>query len=169
MAPFWRARVWPASVEQRPEPGAPAGGVLVDVLSNEGKNLKMEFSANGVRATAGSLRGAEGVRLAHAWTDGGVVAAPVTNGAQVLHLSVALCVLNDTYREAQRLGIEIEGVAVEADGGFDDDWHSTGIGYSVTLDTRASGEDLERLNAVVDAVAEIPRAIRAGAAVVRRT
>ena len=49
------------------------------------------------------------------------MAAPAANGAQLLHLSVALCVLNDTYREASRLGIEIDGVAVEADGGFDDE------------------------------------------------
>ena len=80
---------------------------------------------------------------------------------------MALCVLNDTYREAQRLGIEIDGVAVEADGGFDDEWQSTGIEYFVALDTHASGEDLEHLNAMVDAVAEIPRAIRAGARVTR--
>jgi hypothetical protein len=52
--------------------------------------------------------------LHHTWTDEGVIAAPAANGAQVLHLSVALCVLNDTYREAERLGIEVDGVAVEA-------------------------------------------------------
>lgn len=139
----------------------------LDVLGAAGKNPRMELSAHGVRATAGSLRAADGVRLDHAWTREGVVTAPVTNGAQVLHLSVALCVLNDTYREAQHLGIEIDGVAVVADGGFDDEWHSTGIEYFVALDTHASGEDLEHLNAMVDAVAEIPRAIRAGARVTR--
>lgn len=89
------------------------------------------------------------------------------NGAQLLHRSVALCVLNDTYREAARLGIEIDGKAVAADGGFDGEWHSTGIGYSVTLDARASTEDLERLRGVVDEVAEVPKAIRAGASVSR--
>lgn len=141
----------------------------LDVLGGEGENPRMELSANGVSATAGSLRTADGVRFDHAWTDDGVVASPVTNGAQVLHLSVALCVLNDTYREAQRFGIQIEGVAIEADGGFDDAWHSTGIEYSVVLDTRASHDDLERLSACVDAVAEVPRVLRAGATVVRRT
>ena len=127
----------------------------------------MVLSSNGVSATAGSLRATEGVSLDHAWTDEGAVASPVSNGAQVLHLSVALCVLNDTYREAQRLGIEIEGVAVEADGGFDDEWHSMGIEYAVVLDTDASEEELTQLSAAVDAVAEIPRAIRAGARVTR--
>jgi hypothetical protein len=128
----------------------------------------MELSVFGVRATAGTLRAQEGVVLEHSWTDEGVVAGPTANGAQVLHLSVALCIVNDTYREAARLGIEIDGVAVEADGGFDGEWRSTGIDYSVTLDTRASTQDLERLRAVVDEVAEIPRAIRAGASVTRR-
>jgi uncharacterized OsmC-like protein len=125
----------------------------------------MELSVHGTRAAAGSLRPPTGVRLQHAWTDQGVVADPVTNGAQVLHLSVALCILNDTYREAERLGIDLAGVAVDADGGFDDDWHSTGIEYSVVLDTQASQEDVRRLCDVVDEVAEIPRAIRAGTTV----
>lgn len=106
--------------------------------------------------------------LHHTWTDEGVVATPAVNGAQLLHLSVALCVLNDTYREAERLGIEMAGVVVEADGGFDDDWRSTGIAYAVTLDSPATASDLARLGALVDEVAEIPRAIRAGAAVERR-
>lgn len=128
----------------------------------------MNLSPLGVRATAGTLRAVEGVVLHHTWTDGGVVATPAVNGAQLLHLSVALCVLNDTYREAERLGIEMAGVIVEADGGFDDDWRSTGITYAVTLDSPATAADLARLTARVDEVAEIPRAIRAGAAVERR-
>ena len=128
----------------------------------------MELSPFGVSVTAGTLRAPEGVALQHQWTEQGVVASPAANGAQVLHLSVALCVLNDTYREAERLGITVDGVAVEADGGFDDEWRSTGIEYSVTLDSRAPTVDLDRLGAVVDAVAEIPRAVRAGAPVSRR-
>ncbi|HYO38063.1 MAG TPA: OsmC family protein [Nocardioidaceae bacterium] len=128
----------------------------------------MDLSPLGVRATAGTLRAAQGVVLPHTWTDHGVVAAPAANGAHLLHLSVALCVLNDTYREAERLGIEVDGVAVEADGGFDDDWRSTGVVYSVTVRARASTEELAQLRAVVDEVAEIPRALRAGAPVTPR-
>lgn len=128
----------------------------------------MELSPLGVRASAGTLREAEGTRLGHAWTDEGVIAGPTENGAHLLHVSVAFCVLNDTYREAQALGIPIAGVAVEADGGFDEQWRSTGITYAVTLDSPASPDDLERLVAAVDEVAEIPRAVRAGAAVSRR-
>lgn len=128
----------------------------------------MDLSPFGVRATAGSLRATDGVVLPHAWTEEGVAAAPATNGAQVLHLSVALCILNDTYREAERLGIRVDGVAVEADGGFDDEWRSTGIEYAVTLDSPAILDDVARLTAAVDEVAEIPRAIRTGAPVARR-
>ena len=127
----------------------------------------MELSPLGVRATAGTLRASEGVVLHHVWTDEGVVAAPIANGAQVLHLSVALCVLNDTYREAERLGIEVDGVVVEADGSFDEEWRSTGIEYSVALDSGAGAEDVARLEAAVDEAAEIPRAIRAGVPVTR--
>ena len=128
----------------------------------------MDLSPFGVTATAGTLRAPAGVVLPHQWTEEGVVASPAANGAHVLHLSVALCVLNDTYREAERLGVTVEGVAVEADGSFDEEWRSTGIEYSVTLDCAASAEAVERLGIVVDEVAEIPRAVRAGAPVRRR-
>lgn len=127
----------------------------------------MDLSPLGVRATAGTLRDLEGVVFEHAWTVEGVVAGPASTGAHLLHLSVALCVLNDTYREAERLGIEVDGIAVEADGGFDSDWCSTGISYSVTLDSPAVAEELARLADVVDEVAEIPRAVRAPAQVQR--
>jgi hypothetical protein len=80
----------------------------------------------------------------------------------------SLCVLNDTYREAERLGLDLDGVAVEADGLFDTEWRSTGVEYAVILDSRAPAEDLARLTAVVDEMAEIPRVIRAGAPVTRR-
>ena len=126
------------------------------------------LSPYGVRATAGSLRGEGGVVLPHAWTPEGVVAAPATNGAQVLHLAVALCVLNDLYREADVRGIPLRGVAVTADGGFDEGWASTGVHYQVELDAPAADEVLRDLVLTVDEVAEIPRALRAGTEVVRR-
>jgi hypothetical protein len=62
----------------------------------------------------------------------------------------------------------VDGVAVEADGSFDEGWQSTGITYAVSLDSPASVEDLAHLRAVVEEVAEIPRAIRAGATVTPR-
>lgn len=127
----------------------------------------MELGTFGVRASAGTLRETDGVTLPHTWTPEGVVAGPVSNGAQVLHLSIAMCVLNDTFREAARLGIPVTGVMVEADGAFDDDWRSTGISYSVRLDSPAPPGDQASLLVAVDEVAEIPRALRSGTAVVR--
>jgi len=128
----------------------------------------MDLSPFGVRASAGTLRSGQGVTLEHPWTAEGVLAAPASNGAQVLHLAVALCVLNDTFREAQRLGVPVDGVAVEADGGFDDAWRSKGITYEVTVDSPAPADDVARLTTAVDEVAEIPRALRAGATVARQ-
>ncbi len=126
-----------------------------------------ELSPFGVRVASGSLREGDGVVLPHAWTEAGVLAAPVTNGAQALHLAVALCVLNDTYREAERLVVPIQGVVVSADGAFDDVWTSTGITYDITVDTPARPDALALLLEVVDEVAEIPRVLRAGADVRR--
>ena len=126
-----------------------------------------DLSPFGVAASAGTLRTGVGVNLAHAWTPDGIDAAPASNGAQVLHLAVAMCILNDTFREAKELGIPVDGVAVTADGGYDSDWRSTGIRYSLTIDSPASSGDLGRLIALVDDVAEIPRALRAGTEVRR--
>ena len=115
-----------------------------------------------VRATSGTLREGEGVVLPHAWTDEGVLVGPAANGAQVLHLAVAFCVLNDAYREARRLDVPLAGVAVTADGGFDDVWTSTGVTYDIRVDTTAPAEAVDLLLEVVDEVAEVPRALRAG-------
>ena len=119
-----------------------------------------------VVAGAGTLRStAEGaVRFPHKWTAEGVtVDAPFT-GAHLLHLAAAGCVLNDVYREAENLGIAVRGVRVSASGAFNTDtWQSTGISYTVELDTAAAAAAVDELLRLVDSVAEIPKAIRAGA------
>ena len=86
-----------------------------------------------------------------------------------MHLATVGCVLNDLYREVAGLGLQLDGVQVTASGDFDTaTWTaSTGISYTVELDSPASSDELGRLLAVVDEVAEIPRAIRAGAPVQR--
>ncbi|MCL6669180.1 OsmC family protein [Streptomyces panaciradicis] len=126
----------------------------------------------GVVVSAGSLRSGDehAVRFPHRWTPEGVTVEADFTGAHLLHLAAAGCVLNDLYREAAGLGITLDGARVTASGGFDTgNWESTGIGYSVTLDSAAPAADLDRLLDVVDEVAEIPRALRAGASVGRRT
>ena len=123
-----------------------------------------------VRVSAGTMRpdGGALVEMPHRWTEQGVVVESQFTGAHLLHLAAAGCVLNDVYREAAALDLEVGGVRVTAQGGFDTDtWASTGISYQVELDSDASADALERLLARVDEVAEIPRALRAGAPVHR--
>jgi hypothetical protein len=120
--------------------------------------------------TAGSVREdpAAGWLVPHAWTDGGVVVRAAPNGAGVLHVAVALCVLNDTYREARDRGVDVAGVRVTARGEFDQaTWQSTGVTYAVQIDSPSPAADVSELVAHVDAVAEIPRALRAGMSVER--
>lgn len=108
------------------------------------------------------------LRLPHAWTDEGVTVSAVFTGAHLLHLAVAACVLNDAYREATTLGVRLDGVRVTARGGFDHrTWRSTGIEYAVELASAVPPERLLDLLDVLDEVAEVPRAVRQGAAVRR--
>jgi len=123
-----------------------------------------------VTASAGTLRDdtATGWTVPHDWTPEGVVVAGEGNGAAVLHLSVALCVLNDTFRESQSLGVPVAGVRVAAAGAFDtESWVSLGITYAVEIDSSAAPHELEEVLARVDEVAEVPRVLRAGMSVER--
>lgn len=125
-----------------------------------------------VAVASGSLKPLEGpvVQFPHRWTSEGVSVMTNVTGAHLLHLAAAGCVLNDVYREAEQLGIQVDGVRVEASGGYDfDSWQSTGIEYTVRIATPTSPAEVGRLLERVDAVAEIPRAIRAGAPVRRST
>ncbi len=123
-----------------------------------------------VTASAGSLRPAShvGVEFQHRWTDDGVVVEAGFTGAHLLHLSIAGCVLNDIYREAEALGVVVAGVRVSARGDFDrDTWRSTGVEYEVEISSDSNAGDVAELLRVVDDVAEIPRALRAEATVRR--
>jgi hypothetical protein len=123
-----------------------------------------------VTLTAGTLRaeGADGWLVPHVWTDGGVLVQAAPNGAGVLHVAVALCVLNDLFRESEALGVEVRGVRVAARGEFDTEtWVSTGITYAVEVDSTAADDAVAKLVARVDEVAEIPRVLRAGTTVER--
>jgi uncharacterized OsmC-like protein len=123
-----------------------------------------------VTVGAGTLMSASGtaVRFPHRWTPRGVTVEADFTGGHLLHLAAAGCVLNDVYREAAALRIELKGVRVTAAGGFDTaTWQSTGIGYSVEVSSGAPADQVASLLEVVDQVAEIPQAIRAGATVRR--
>jgi hypothetical protein len=121
-------------------------------------------------AGAGTLRSmaADVVRFPHRWTAEGVTVETSFTGAHLLHLAIAGCVLNDVFREAERLGAIVHGVRVSASGGFNTEtWESTGIAYVVDVDGPASVSQLAALLDAVDRVAEIPKSVRAGAAVKR--
>ncbi len=124
-----------------------------------------------VAVGAGTLRSraAHAVSFPHAWTEVGVTVEAAFTGAHLLHLAAAGCVLNDIYREAEALGLEIHGVCVSARGEYETaSWRSTGIDYTVRVECDAPQGEVEALIQRVDTVAEIPRAIRAGAPVRRR-
>lgn len=67
---------------------------------------------------AGSLRSTRSdcVHFSHRWTDQGVTVDAEFTGAHLLHLAAAGCVLNDMYREATVLGVELAGVRVRSSG-----------------------------------------------------
>lgn len=119
---------------------------------------------------AGCLRdpAAAGWTAPHSWTSEGVTVTGPFTGAHLLHAAVGGCVLNDAYREAEAMGVELRGVRVDVRGGFDPaTWASTGVRYRVEVATDAEDEVVRRLLARVDEVAEIPQALRAGATVAR--
>jgi len=122
-----------------------------------------------VVVAAGSLRVEDPCYVVpHAWTDAGMTVEGGGTGAHLLHTAVAACVLNDTYREARALGMVVDGVSVRASGGFDSEWASTGVTYTLGVDSPEDDLAITELRVRVDEVAEIPKAVRAGAAVTSR-
>ncbi len=133
------------------------------VLVVFGENYEVAVSAGNLRPPAG-----EGLVMPHRWTTEGVVIDASFTGAHLLHLAAAGCLLNDVYREAERLGVRVDGARVRASGGFDPaSWSSTGISYEIDVVSGASDVELDRLLRAVDEVAEIPRALRVGTSVTR--
>jgi hypothetical protein len=123
-----------------------------------------------VTLTAGTLlaEGSDGWLVPHVWTERGVFVQAAPNGAGVLHVAVALCVLNDLFREGEALGVSVRGALVSARGEFDTEtWVSRGITYALEVDSTAPDDEVARLVARVDEVAEIPRVLRAGMSVER--
>jgi organic hydroperoxide reductase OsmC/OhrA len=85
------------------------------------------------------------------------------NGGEFLMLALATCYCNDLYREAERLGVPIESVEVEASAEF------PGIGlaainitYRATVSSSAPGSAVAQLLRETDAAAEIHNTVRAG-------
>lgn len=87
-----------------------------------------------------------------------------TNGGEFLMLALATCYCNDLYREAARLGLQLDAVQVQAQAEF------AGIGLAasevhyraVVRANGASDEDIARLLRETDAVAEVHNTLRKG-------
>jgi len=78
-------------------------------------------------------------------------------------LALATCYCNDLYREAQRLGIQVESLRVEATAEFPGiGLAATNIRYRAVVSSSASSEAIAELLRQTDAVAEIHNTIRAG-------
>lgn len=93
--------------------------------------------------------------------DGGRGSA--VNGGEFLMLALATCYCNDLYREAERLGIPIEGAQVEALAEFPGiGLAATNIRYRAAVTSPAGAEALARLLRETDAVAEVHNTVRAG-------
>lgn len=85
------------------------------------------------------------------------------NGGEFLMLALATCYCNDLYREAQRMGIALLGVEVEASAEF------AGVGlaarniqYRAKVESPATAEQIQALILETDAVAEVHNTIRVG-------
>jgi len=118
-----------------------------------------------VSVSTGTLREDDALFAApHRWTEGGVSVRGAFTGAHLLHVAVGGCVLNDVYREADDVGLDVLGVRVAVWGGFaPDTWASTGITYHVDVDAAADDAEVAALLHRVQEVAEIPKALTHGA------
>ena len=85
------------------------------------------------------------------------------NGGEFLMLALATCYCNDLFREAERLGIVLDGVQVEATAEFDGvGLAARDIRYRARVDSAARDEQVAELLRQTDAVAEIHNTLRAG-------
>ena len=92
------------------------------------------------------------------------------NGGELLMLALATCYCNDLYREAQRLGIPIDGCQVVAEASFDGiGMAAESITYSARVDSSAPTHDIERLLSETDRLAEVHNTLRKGCPVQRVT
>lgn len=78
-------------------------------------------------------------------------------------LALATCYCNDIYREAARLGIQVDGVSVEATAEFAGvGLAATNVRYRAVIDSPAPAGDIARLLRETDGVAEVHNTLRAG-------
>jgi organic hydroperoxide reductase OsmC/OhrA len=85
------------------------------------------------------------------------------NGGELLMLALATCFCNDLYREAAKRGIRLDAVEVQASADFPAaGLAAENIRYHATVRSPAGEDELARLIAETDKVAEVHQTIRAG-------
>ena len=85
------------------------------------------------------------------------------NGGEFLMLALATCYCNDLYREAERLGVPVEGIEVEATAEFPGvGLVATNIRYRAAVSSPAPASAVAQLLRETDAVAEVHNTVRAG-------
>ena len=89
------------------------------------------------------------------------------SGGELLMLALATCYCNDLYREADRMGISLGRVEVEAHAEFAAmGLAASNIRYLARVESSATTEQVAALIRQTDAVAEVHNTIRAGVPVV---
>lgn len=85
------------------------------------------------------------------------------NGGEFLMLALATCYCNDLYREAARLGLRLSAVEVRASAEFNGrGLAAEHIRYAARVESDATDDEIRRLIAETDAVAEVHNTIRSG-------
>jgi uncharacterized OsmC-like protein len=84
------------------------------------------------------------------------------SGGELLFLALATCYCNDIYREAAKLGIQVERVEVEVSGDFErEGGPASNVSYRARVKADASPEAIMDLMRHTDTVAEIQNTLRA--------
>jgi uncharacterized OsmC-like protein len=84
------------------------------------------------------------------------------NGGELLFLALATCYCNDVYREAARFGVDVQRVEVTVEGEFGAPGEpARNVRYRVQVTSGAPEEEIRRLLAHTDAIAEIHNTVRA--------
>lgn len=85
------------------------------------------------------------------------------SGGELLMAALATCYCNDLFREAERLGMPIDSVEVEASAEFRGiGLAASNIAYRARVTSTASAEEVEALLRITDAVAEGHNTVRSG-------
>ena len=89
------------------------------------------------------------------------------NGGELLFLALATCYCNDIYREAAKLGIEVQKVEVEVKGEFGGEGVAAkNITYGAVVTANARRAEILDLMLRTDSLAEIHNTLRQSSSVV---